>query len=103
LIATADGGILTIVAIDGRHQSGQIISTGIATLLRLEFVLLLQLLQQLLLLLLVRHRRMLLLCVGVAVAVAAAAVAAAVAVAAGRRLLALQLVAPQRHGVRRVL
>jgi len=46
---------------------------------------------------------MLLLCVGVAVAVAAAAVAAAVAVAAGRRLLALQLVAPQRHGVRRVL
>jgi len=103
LIATADGGILAIMTIDGRHQGGQIISTGIAPLLRLEFVLLLQLLQQLLLLLLVRHRRMLLLCVGVAVAVAAAAVAAAVAVAAGRRLLALQLVAPQRHGVRRVL
>lgn len=105
MIATADGGILAIVTIDGRHQGGQIISTGIAPLLRLEFVLLLQLLQQLLLLLLVRHRRMLLLCVGVAVAVAvaAAAVAAAVAVAAGRRLLALQLVAPQRHDVRRVL
>lgn len=86
------------MSIDGRHQCGQIIATGVAPLLRLELLLLLQLLQQLLLLLLVRHRWMLLL--HVAVAAAVAATVAAVAVAAGRRLLAVQLVAAQRHDCR---
>lgn len=86
LIATVAGWVLTaVVSIDGRHQCGQIIATGVAPLLRLELLLLLQLLQQLLLLLLVRHRWMLLL---------------HVAVAAGRRLLAVQLVAAQRHDCR---
>lgn len=99
LIATVAGWVLTaVVSIDGRHQCGQIIATGVAPLLRLELLLLLQLLQQLLLLLLVRHRWMLLL--HVAVAAAVAATVAAVAVAAGRRLLAVQLVAAQRHDCR---